>query len=616
MSELEDSQLASGDQAQGSSWTRHRRAWILSIIAVVVLGVAAWIGIRGLIAKSDLDSARAMVSQLKTDIVGQDMPAARATFDAISSRTAEARGLTSDPVWRAGELVPWLGRNLTVVREVAAVTDTVVTDVARPLVDIAEEIGPSSIAPKNGAIDIHPFETAGPVLVRANTSVKEALKAAGRIDTSGVISPISEARDKFLSLLEGVAPTVDTLATIVPLLPPALGSEAPRTYVVMFQNPAESRALGGTALSFAVVKVDKGRIDLGATIPAGFANFDRYDTSVIPIPDGAEAVYPAGTFGTFIANATMRPSFTSAAEITREMWRRQFGVDVDGILSIDPVALGYVLRAADPIQLSSGDTIDGKTLVPFLLNKVYQRFNSGNVVDDNRAQDAVYGETVDATFGRLMDGPLEPKILVASLLRGWNEHRILFWSAHRDEQTAFAGIGLNGELPLSDAKTDRVGVYFQDHVGSKLNYYLTTAVRLDQASCARDRQNYRVGVDLTSTVPVDPMKELSPSILGEWQRAGVKPGVQRMIVYLYAPPGSQIIGATVDAEPVALEALHDTDYPVGRVIVSVQSGATVKLSYDLVADGPGKKALEAQVTPMVNPTTVTAGRLDCATVSK
>lgn len=616
MPELEDSQLASGDQAQGSSWTRQRRAWILSILAVTVLGTMAWIGVRGLIAKSDLDSARALISQLKTDIVDQDMVAARATFDEIANRTTEARNLTSDPVWRAGELVPWLGRNLTVVREVAALTDTVVTDVARPLVDVAEEVGPSSIAPKDGAIDIHSFEAAGPVLVRANASVKEALKAAGSIDTSGVISPISESRDKFLSLLDGVAPTIDTLATIVPLLPPALGSEAPRTYVVMFQNPAESRALGGTALSFAVVKVDKGRIDLEASIPAGFANFDRYGTSVIPIPDGAEAVYPAGTFGTFIANATIRPSFTSAAEITREMWLRQFGVAVDGVLSIDPVALGYVMRAADPIQLSSGDTIDGKTLVPFLLNEVYQRFNSGKPVDDNRAQDVIYGETVDATFGRLMDGPLEPKILMASLLQGWNEHRILFWSAHDDEQTALAGVGLNGELPLSDAKTDRVGVYFQDHVGSKLNYYLTTAVRLDRASCAADRQNYRVSVDLTSTVPADPVKELSPSILGEWQRAGLKPGVQRMIVYLYAPPGAQIIGAAVYAEPVALEALHDTDYPVGRIIVSVQPGATVKLSYDLMAGGPGKKTLEAQVTPMVNPTTVTGGRLDCATIPK
>ena len=194
-------------------------------------------------AKSDLDSARAMISQLRTDIVGQDMGAARATFDAITSRTTEAKDLTSDPVWLAGELVPWLGRNLTVVREVAALTDTVVTDVAGPLVDVAEKIGPSSMAPKDGAIDIRSFETAGPVLVRANASVKEALEAAKRIDASGVISPISEARDKFLGLLDGVAPTIDTLATIVPLLPPSLGSEAPRTYVVMFQNPAESRAL-------------------------------------------------------------------------------------------------------------------------------------------------------------------------------------------------------------------------------------------------------------------------------------------------------------------------------------------------------------------------------------
>ena len=283
-----------------------------------------------------------------------------------------------------------------------------------------------------------------------------------------------------------------------------------------------------------------------------------------PVPNGAEAVYPYGVFGTFIANATLRPSFTTAAEITQETWRQQCGYTVDGILSIDPVALGYILRATDPITLSSGDVLTSTSLVPFLLNTVYLRFNSGDSVADNFEQDQIYDEAVSATFGRLTSGSLNPKVLIAALMQGWDERRVLYWSAHEDEQAQLAAIGLNGELPVSDVTTDRVGVYFQDHVGSKLNYYLQQSVHLATASCRDDdRQNYRVTVDFGSVVPAD-VGALSPSIVGQWEREGLRAGVQRMVVMLYAPPGSQIVGASLNGQPVALESLHDTDHPVGR----------------------------------------------------
>lgn len=594
---------------------RRRIAIVLSVVGILILGVVGWIGIRGLIAKSDLETARAMISQLKTDIADLDIAAARETFQEIKSRTDEAEVLTTDPVWRTAELTPWLGGNLRVVREVAELTSTVMNDVASPLVDIAEKIDPANFAPKDGAVNIEPFIAAGPALVEANARVGEVLAAAQKVDTSEVIGPVAEAKEKFVSLLGGIAPQVDMLATLVPLLPTTLGSESPRTYVVMFQNPAESRALGGGALSFALVKIDNGHIDLEASIPASTGAFHLHPESVIPIPDGAEQVYPDGTFGTFIANATLRPSFTTAAQITSTMWAEAFGTHVDGVLSIDPVALGYILRATDPITLPSGDVISNTTLVPLLLNEVYQRFNTHDTTADNEAQDKLFGQAVDATFDRLTNGPLDAKILMASLLQGWDEHRILYWSAHEDEEAVLAKIGLNGELPVSDDDDVRVGVYFQDNVGAKLNYYLKTAVRLGQASCVAGTQNYRVSVDLGSGIAPDQVSSLSRAILGVWKREGLQPGVQRMFVYLYAPPGSTITGATVNGKAIALDPLHDTDYPVGRIRVLVNPGQTITLTYDITMPGTAERKLKAEVTPLVKPTVITSEPLDCSTVA-
>ena len=599
----------------------HRRWWFWVVVGVGVLLVASvvsasWIATRAQQARAELESAQSLVPQLKAEAVKLDAAGATRTLGVITTHTKRAVALTSDPIWRLAEGVPFAGANLIAVRQLTAVTDSLMTEVAKPLVGVAAKINPASFAPKNGAIDIKPLTEAIPAVSRASAGLKSAVARVTAIDTSATISQVVAAKAKLSRLLASVEPVVATLNSILPLLPPALGSDVPRTYVLMFQNNAEARALGGTALSFATIKVDKGRIALGATIPAGFSNFARYSSPVIPLPDGTEQLYDGG-LGTFIANVTVRPSFTTAAKITQEMWKRQFGYAVDGILSIDPVALGYILRATAPISLPTGDSLTSENLVPLLLNTVYQRDYTGNETADNVQHSKVYSEAVGATFAALTGGRLDAKKLVAALMQGWNEHRLLYWSSHTDEQVKLAEIGLNGELPVSDSKTDRVGVYFQDNVGSKMNFYLHQAVRLAQATCGLDgRQNYRVSVDLTNGIQPGAVKTLSPSITGEFKQEKLRPGVQRMIVMLYAPPGSQISGASVNGKPVALEGLHDTSYPVGKIIVSVDPGATATLTYDVVAAKPGKRALEALVTPMVNATSVTTAALDCATVAK
>lgn len=593
------------------------RWWFWSVIGALVLLIAcgSWIGLRGLQAKSELTSAQTLVSQLKALALKQNAAGTAKALKTLQAHSEKAQELTSDPIWRAAEVVPVIGRNLAAVRELAAVTNTVVEDAISPMLKVASMITPASLAPRDGAINLEPFTRAVAPVNAANKAIHSALATVDAIDTSGTLSQLPVAKGKLSGLLREVAPLMQTLQTVLPMLPVAMGSGAPRNYVLMFQNNAEARALGGTALSFALVTIDKGKIKISKAVPAGFNNFDKYANSVIPVPDGAQGIY-ADMFGTFIPNATVRPSFVSAAEITSVMWTKQFGLVPDAVISVDPIALGYILRATGPIPLASGDILTDKTLVPLLLNGIYQRYNSGDNYTDNLAQGVVYSEAVAATFSHLSTGKFDPKILLSSAVQGFDERRILFWSAHEDEQLMLAKAGLTGELPKSDANTDRVGVYLQDAIGSKMDFYVTQSVHMSQAVCRADgRPNYRIGVDLTNTAPSNALKALSPSILGNWKAERVKPGYQRMIIMIYAPPGSQIVASTSDGTPVQLQALHDTVYPVAKVKVDFAPGATQKLTFDVLAAKPGKKVLAAQITPMVNPTALDTVPLDCATVS-
>ena len=589
--------------------------WVLATLVVLLLASLAWVGVRGWTAKSELEAAQALMGQLKSQAVAFDVDGATATLTKIEQHVDSAIRLTGDPVWRTFEYVPRAGQNLTVVRELASTTGDILRDTVEPLLGVAANLNPSSLAPQDGGIDLQPFVAAIPGVAKANAAAQAAVIAVAAIDDEGALSQLSAAKNRVQSLLDDVAPLLEGANSLLALVPPAMGSDGARTYVVMFQNNAELRALGGTALSFALLKVDQGKIDLAATVPAGMGNFAKYDTSVIPIPDGAEKIYPAGEFGTYIPNATIRPSFVTAAEITQQMWLRQFNYPVDGIISVDPVALSYLLKATDPIPLSSGDVLNSTSLVPLLLNQVYSRFNTGDAVADNRLEDIVYGEAVSATFSRLTNGPLDPKTLISSVTQAISERRILLWSARPEEQAALVANGMAGELPASTETVDRVGVYLQDVVGSKLNFYLQPAVTLAQATCRADGlQSYRVTVNLTSTVPAD-AASLSPSILGQWEREDLAPGVQRLVSLLYAPPGSTITGITIQGGSVDVVPLHDTDYPVAKITVLVPPGGTATIAYDIVSKDATAKTLEADVTPTVTTTPVTKEPLDCATAA-
>jgi hypothetical protein len=597
-----------------------RRWWFWVIVAAVLVLIAAalfaWqLSSRVFEVKSELESAQALAPEIQTQAGSFDMDGAMKTLDKVGGHTDRAVEITKEPIWAAGEGLPFLGKNLVVVRQLAGVTDDLMGEVASPLVEAFSDVDPASLALKDGAIDVAPFVGAVDAIALADTNLKETSATLAAVDTSDTVDQVSSAKTTLKELLKSVSPLMDTLNTLVPLIPQSLGAEAPRKYVVMFQNNAESRALGGTALSFAVISIDQGRIVFDESIPAGFRNFAA-TVPVLPQPDGVAELFN-GELGNFIANNTLRPSFTTAAQVTQEMWKRDQGYAVDGVISIDPVALSYVLRATGPIPLSTGDVLTSESLVPLLLNGVYQRFNTKNVIKDNIAQDKVYAEAVDATFGALTTKPLDPAALIGALTQGWNERRILYWSAHEDEQARLIKVGLNGELPVSDEKTERVGVYFADNVGSKMNFYLNQSIELSQATCRGDGlQSYRVAASLKNTMDPPFVKQLSPSILGfQYSKMGLAKGVQRMAVMLYAPPGSQISGVAVNGVAEAFTPNHDGDYPVARIIVDVEPGALKTVTYDIVAGTPGERTLEAQSTPMVTPTPITTVPLDCATVT-
>ena len=602
---------ARAQQTRRKPLLKRKRFWIPVGILVLLIAAGAWLATRGLQAKTQLEASVPLVSQLKDQLLAQDVTAAEKTLDEITPRVAEARALTSDIIWRGAEFTPFVGSNLTAVRELAAITDNIVTDAIPPLMQVAGTLLDGGLTPVNGGLDLERIGGVLPDIDLATTALDEAEAAVGDIDTTNTISQLTEAKSTMAELLATLTPALHDAQRILPIVLPAMGSEGPRKYVVVFQNNAEARSLGGIPGAIVPLTIDAGKIALGA--PAGGENFVGISQSDVPVPDGVAELY-AGAFGTSILNSTVRPDFASGAAVIKSMWQQAYGEEIDGVISLDPVAMSYLLRGSAPITLPSGDVLTSENAVSLLLNDVYLRF-PGLTEQSRNQQGAFFAQVVNAVFGTLLGGGTNPQSLAEGLTQAGEERRLLLWSENEAEAALIAEGDLNGSLPISDDKVERVGLYTQDAIGSKMTYYLKQKVTLSQAKCGADElETYRVSADVTNILTPDQLSGLTFYIVGDGSE-GVTAGDIRIDALAYAPPGSTISAIRVDGQPVEITSYHDGEYPVARVRVSIEPQQTRNITFDIVAGQPGHRELNAFVTPLVYPTAVEVATLDCTTVA-
>jgi len=560
------------------------------VLAVVILA-GLWIGVRGVLAKNALDEAVPAASALAGHITDGDAAAARANLKLLNARASEAATLTSDPIWRAAEVIPYLGGNLTAVREAAGILDDVSRDAITPIVDVAASVGIDSFAPVNGAIPLQPLVDAQPAVASAADALAAANRRASDIDKDQTLPVIADAITTLQTTVDKAATAVDAVSRAAVLLPPMMGAEGDRNYLLLFQNPAELRATGGIPGALAQLTVSNGAISL--TRQASSADFPKTATPVLELPVETRGLYGDIT-GKYIQDVNLTPQFPLTAELAREMWRQQFGVEVDGVLSVDPVVLGYLLKATGPITLPTGDVLTSDNAVSLLLSDVYARY------PNPRDQDAFFAAAAASVFDAVAGGRFEPAALLRVLGRAGDEHRLLVYSAHADEQERLSETTLAGGLPVSDSKTARIGVYLNDATGSKMGTYLESHISTGVVVCRNDgRPQLGVQITMTNRAPADAGTSLPGYVTGEGA-FGVPPGNIRVNVGVYGVPGSTNLGLTRDGMDLPSHVTTDSGYPVSAIGIELAPGESTTFIASFLAENVGTDTIVIQKTPEVN----------------
>jgi len=558
----------------GTGRGRQIGAWVMLVAGILILGGTAWVGWRTYQAYSHLKNASAAVSQLQDqleDVAAIDSAATAATVAHLQSESADAHAAVDDPVYRAATVLPWLGPNLGAIREVTLTVNGLSTDVMPSLVDLAGTLRPSELAPKNGAVDLAPIEQASAALQHADAAVTASRERIAGIDQSALVAPIGDAVDSLSAKLDAASSVTGTGARAARLLPPMLGSDSPRTYLVVFQNLAEPRATGGMFGSYALIKVDQGKVtvvDAGTPIRTlGVFNppIAELTPDQVAMYTHRPAIYPA--------DVNLTPDFPTAAAMIAKMYTARTGTSVGGVIAIDPVALSYLLEGTGPVDVGAGVVLTPDTVVPVLLSTAYRTFDDGT---GNASRDAFLARAAGAAFGAVMSGDGDAGKIMNGLERAAGERRLLVWSTDQAEQADLAATELAGQLSTGTAAPS-IGVFLNDGRADKLGYYLDNQVEVSAGNCHSDgTREIQVRVTLSNAAPPEGL----PSYVTGIDSPG-DPYLLQTNVSLFVPVSGSLLSVTKDGQVQGIARGQEGARVVGSVGVKLEPGQSTEMVFRL-----------------------------------
>lgn len=571
---------------------RRRRIMAWSTMAVALVGLVAYGVWSATAVRADLVAAQDHARALERAVMDGDDTAIDRELSALRERSDSARSRVGGPVWSVGAVLPIVGDDVDAVREISSLIGDLVEDGLTTLIESGTTLRPEAFAPQNGRVPLESVEELAQGVELAAPSFADAGRRVRAIDVDGLIGPVETQVTRLRDELLPVTDLVGVAARAVPVMPAMLGQDEERRYLVVVQNNAELRATGGLLGAAAELSADGGRLSMSEQVAPGQI-FGELDEPVLPLTPAELTLYDR-QLGTYFQDVNFTPDFPRSAELARAFWAREYPARLDGVLSVDPIALSYLLRATGPIE-SAGRTLTSDNVVDTVLNDIYL------TVENPVVQNEVFAEITSDVFDALTTGEIDARAFLDGVSRAAREGRILLHAFDQREQEAVADTRMAGELRSADTGDAYVDLSINDATASKLSYYVTYDVEASSRECSDDGEQLIQGRAIFSSSVPEGGSGLTPSILGP-NRSGFPDGSQLLIVRLHAPVDGEIVEVAVD-RAVAQGAAMATEKgrPAGVYTVFLDPGDRIEMTWTM-RSGPGQAGdILTRVTPGTRP---------------
>jgi hypothetical protein len=576
-----------------------RNLTILGLLAVVLVGGVA--GFRLLKAARDLRSAESAIDDARDAIDAGNVAAAesalRSATQHLTGAAGQLHGHVELDVVRA---VPLLGGNLKAVRDSVAVATKLtsggveVLAAAKPL---EQTDGSLEVPLRKGAI---PLAAVQAVQAQAEVLARELPDAdqLERQDPGFLLPPVRRLRDKVVDEVVRRRDQSRALADGLALVSEMAGGHGERKYLIAVANSAEMRGTGGMVLSYGGLIGNGGQLQ-----QTGFGRIDDLalkepvDRRFVPdLPDDYLRRWDGFDPLLRWRNATLGADFRMVAPVLEAMFVARTGVQLDGVIQIDPSGLASLLEAVGPVQVPELGEVGVDNLVPLVLNQAYIRYHGIEQRSD------VLRDVAEAAFEKLVTGQYESiRPVGTALAEAVRGRHLMFHSYREDPERRAAAFGADGALPPLDGP-DAVHLTVQNVSGNKLDYFVDTAVGLSGDMAPGQPRTLRAEVVVRNTAPAgvkDPLYIFGPF------NSDQEVGVYRGVVSLYLPKGATLLSTSGDPPRDPPIAVSEGGRPIVSWTVDLPAGATSHVVLELrlpARTGAAPYQLIAVPSPRVRPT--------------
>lgn len=563
-----------------------RLAVLFAAVILISCLAGSWLWVKASKIRAEFQATTSLAAELKAELLSHEDVAAAETLRELGTHTRSARSAAEDPLWTLAGTIPVLGPNFSAVRELALSADEVVTGTAQPLLKVIRSLNWENLKPEKGKINLEPLRASSPTIVSAANTLDLTHTRLAALNSDNLLPIVADPLESATKQLSELRASLGTAANVSRVLPSMMGANEKRHYLVLVQNNAEIRATGGLPGALAVLTVTNGSVQISDQASGSAMGEFRPPVDVDP----SQTQIFTSRLGAYISDVNLTPDFPTAASSAKAMWEERRGSQIDGVVALDPVVLAHLLEATGPLKLSGAATkvdtglpseLNSKNVVQTLVSDVYSK------LDSNASQDEYFSEITREVFSSLMSGQASGKNLVGALTKSVEEHRLLVWSDHADEQKVLRATDVGGATSGPSVGGASFGVYFNDGTGAKMDFYVRRKVRLVKECLVDGYSRVRLRVTLSNEAPMDAAAVL-PRLVTGGGLYGVPPGVVQTNVVSYGPAQARIETVHQDGVKTAFGSQLDGERPVATLTTRLKPGqeSSVEFTFGkIVQDG-------------------------------
>lgn len=302
-----------------------------------------------------------------------------------------------------------------------------------------------------------------------------------------------------------------------PIILSALGTTAPRRYLLVFQNPAELRPTGGFIGSFAILDMENGAIKK-LDVPTG-GSYDLQGALKLhlraPLP--LHVINPRWEF----QDGNWFPDFPTSAQKLMWFLEKSQGPSVDGVIAINSTVLPELLKIAGPIKTAGLDLNADNAL-----QTLRENIDTAAVKNSTKPKEVV-ATAAGALFASLQNSQAEDFLpLVSTLLKNLEQREIQIYARDASTQKQLTDFGWDGAI-RDNPRGDYLNVVATNIGGQKTDALITQQIN-HQAEIAADG---------TVTVTVQIQREQKTSTAAYEGTPNVS------YLRVYVPAGSELVDA-------------------------------------------------------------------------